>query len=92
MLKFPLWGRLWTETIFLKQKISHACEIAINSSTADNDEKLFIKSIKHAVLNGTIDCSNLLPFLNDFKESPVLAILKTDIADAIQTSYKVCKD
>ena len=92
MLKFPLRGRKWTETIFLKQKISHACEIAINSSTADNDEKLFIDSIKHAIINGTIDCSNLLPFLNDFKESPVLAILKTDIADAIQASYKVCKD
>ena len=77
---------------FLKQKISHACEIAINSSTADNDEKLFIKSIEHAVLNGTIDCSNLLPFLNDFKETPILATLKTDIADAIQASYKACKD
>lgn len=77
---------------FLKQKISHACEIAINSSTADNDEKLFIDSIKHAIINGSIECNNLLPFLNDFKESPVLAILKTDIADAIQESYKVCKD
>ena len=77
---------------FLKQKISHACEIAIISNSADNDEKLFIDSIKHAIINGTIDCNNLLPFLNDFKESPVLAILKTDIADAIQASYKVCKD
>lgn len=75
----------------MKQKISHACEIAIISSSADNDEKLFIESIKHAIINDTIDCSNLLPFLNDFKESPVLAILKTDIADAIQESYKVCK-
>lgn len=77
---------------FLKQKISHVCEIAINSNSADNDEKIFIDSIKHAILNGTIDCCNLLPFLNDFKESPVLAVLKTDIADAIQASYKVCKD
>ena len=76
---------------FLKQKISHACEIAINSNSADNDEKLFIDSIKHAIINGTIDSSNLLPFLNGFKESPVLATLKTDIADAIQESYKVCK-
>ena len=77
---------------FLKQKISHACEIAINSSSADNDEKLFIDSIKQAIINGTIDCGNLLPFLNDFKESPVLALLQTDIADALQASYKVCKD
>ena len=63
-----------------------------HSAVADNDEKLFIDSIKHAIINGTIDCSNLLPFLNDFKETPILATLKTDIADAIQASYKVCKE
>ena len=36
---------------FLKQKIAHACEIAIISNSADNDEKVFIESIKHAIIN-----------------------------------------